>query len=164
MVSDMNMKMCVMAEQCVVGSVNLGLMKTVINSKCCQTDNCNAQSAPASTGGANGRECYTCTGSDCSTKMKCEGVEDRCVTAKLNAGDQKMLVKGCASKSICTGEMAEQLQSLGEVTCCEGNLCNGDKKGRSSGSGGSNGSSSSTSSRNTIMTMVLSLACVLFFP
>lgn len=78
----------------------------------------------------------------------------------VNAGDQKMLVKGCASKSICTGEMAEQLQSLGEMTCCEGNLCNGDKKGKSSGS---NGSSSSTSSRNTIMTMVLSLACVLFF-
>ncbi|XP_062377108.1 urokinase plasminogen activator surface receptor-like [Sardina pilchardus] len=161
-VSDMNLKSCVMPQQCMTGSLNVGMMKTVINSKCCSSNYCNAAPAEASTGGPNGKECYTCSGSDCSGKMKCEGVEDRCITGKMDAGGQKMTLKGCASKSICSGEMKEQLgEAIGDMTCCEGNLCNGDNKGKSR-SGGGTGRSSAEVNRNSIAITVLSVACFLF--
>ncbi|XP_076146537.1 ly6/PLAUR domain-containing protein 3-like [Alosa pseudoharengus] len=156
-VSDMTMKSCVVPQQCMVGSFNVGMMKTVINSKCCTKDNCNIGAVEASTGGPNGKECHTCIGSDCSSKLKCEGVEDRCLIAKLDGGGEKMTVKGCASKSICTGQMKDQLgQALGDMTCCEGNLCNGDKSKTRSGT------SSGEVNRNSITIMVLSIACFLF--
>ncbi|XP_063062404.1 phospholipase A2 inhibitor and Ly6/PLAUR domain-containing protein-like [Engraulis encrasicolus] len=126
MVHDMSMKSCVLPQQCITGSFNVGLMKMVINSKCCKTDNCNAQDAPATTGDENGKECYTCTGPSCTSKMKCEGEEENCISASFPAGDQKMAVKGCASKSLCAGELAEQLGgALEDITCCQGNVCNG---------------------------------------
>lgn len=44
--ADVNMKTCTMAEQCFEGSVNFGISRTVMTSKCCNSELCNAQSVP----------------------------------------------------------------------------------------------------------------------
>ncbi|XP_041923392.1 protein RoBo-1-like isoform X2 [Alosa sapidissima] len=146
-ISDMAMKSCVVPQQCIVGSYNVGKIKKVINSKCCMKDDCNNGTVEASTGVPNGKECHTCIGSDCSSKLKCEGEEDRCLIAKLDVDGEKMTGKGCASKSICTMKMRDQMeQGLADMTCCEGYLCN----------------STGEVNRNSITIMVLSIACFLF--
>lgn len=38
---DLNMKSCSVAEQCVNGSVNVGLTRVTITSKCCTSELCN---------------------------------------------------------------------------------------------------------------------------
>ncbi|KAF5904185.1 urokinase plasminogen activator surface receptor-like, partial [Clarias magur] len=79
---DVTMKTCGAPEQCASGSMNLGLMKMTINSKCCKTDDCNSQTLPALPRQApNGKMCYTCEGDSCSTTVNCEGNEDRCISA-----------------------------------------------------------------------------------
>ena len=45
-VLDMNVKSCVLAQECVNGSINLGTARTAITSKCCNSDLCNSQPAP----------------------------------------------------------------------------------------------------------------------
>ncbi|XP_020353384.2 uncharacterized protein LOC109901816 isoform X2 [Oncorhynchus kisutch] len=44
----------------------------------------------------------------------------------VNMGGEKMTMKGCASKSICVGDMSGALgPTMGiDMKCCEGNLCN----------------------------------------
>ncbi len=39
--------------------------------------------------------------------------------------DQSTVVKGCASKAIC--DTATSVGDVQDISCCEGNLCNGDK-------------------------------------
>ncbi|KAI4879259.1 hypothetical protein NFI96_003947 [Prochilodus magdalenae] len=75
-------KGCAAAEECVNGSLNLGTLKTTINTKCCNTDLCNNQTLPALPfGSTNRKKCYTCTKNDCTRTLNCEGDEDRCVSA-----------------------------------------------------------------------------------
>lgn len=44
----------------------------------------------------------------------------------VNRGGENMPMKGCASKSICVGDMSGALgPTMGmDMKCCEGNLCN----------------------------------------
>lgn len=42
---DMNMKTCTLPDQCFEGSLNFGIAKTVIATKCCTTDLCNSKPA-----------------------------------------------------------------------------------------------------------------------
>ncbi|XP_055781347.1 uncharacterized protein LOC129857286 isoform X1 [Salvelinus fontinalis] len=80
-VSDVNMKSCSVPAQCLTASVNFGMTRTMIASKCCNTDLCNSQSIPESTETTpNGKKCFTCTGTDCTSALSCVGDEDRCIS------------------------------------------------------------------------------------
>ncbi|XP_067233065.1 urokinase plasminogen activator surface receptor-like [Chanodichthys erythropterus] len=114
-------KNCVPA--CQSGSLNLGTSKTTYS--CCTTDQCNLQDAPDPSNVPNGKTCYTCDVQSCSTILNCLGDEDRCVTVTATSVGQSISVKGCASKSIC-GTTAS-VHGIGSISCCEGNLCNGDQ-------------------------------------
>ncbi|XP_036448127.1 uncharacterized protein LOC118822905 [Colossoma macropomum] len=124
---DITVKSCAVAGQCVTGSRNLGLVKTTVNSKCCSSNLCNSYKAPVlPKGSPNGRKCYTCTDDDCSRTVNCEGDEDQCISARVHSGGAQVLMKGCASRSLCTADKwSTQAAGVTEdVTCCEGNLCN----------------------------------------
>ncbi|XP_021447674.2 urokinase plasminogen activator surface receptor [Oncorhynchus mykiss] len=124
---DINAKSCAVSAECLSASVNFGIARTTIASKCCNTDLCNSQSVPESTKGLpNGKTCFTCTGTDCTSTLSCLGDEDRCISTTVNTGGEKISMKGCASKSICMGDVSQALGSaIGmEMKCCEGNLCN----------------------------------------
>ncbi|KAI4904708.1 hypothetical protein NFI96_025772, partial [Prochilodus magdalenae] len=74
-----SVKDCAAAADCVSGSLNLGLVKTSLNTKCCSTDLCNNQTLPAwSFGSPNGKKCYTCMNNDCTKILNCDGDEDLC--------------------------------------------------------------------------------------
>uniref|UniRef100_A0A8C1DGT3 Lymphocyte antigen 6 family member M7 n=1 Tax=Cyprinus carpio carpio TaxID=630221 RepID=A0A8C1DGT3_CYPCA len=131
---------------CQSGSVSLGIGKG--SSQCCSTDLCNLQDAPVSTYNVvctvrqgprkesksifppvdpantpNGKTCYFCDGNTCSNTVSCSGSEDRCFNATVSFGGQPVVVKGCASKSIC--DVSNLIPTLNGASCCEGNLCNG---------------------------------------
>ncbi|XP_026105563.1 prostate stem cell antigen-like [Carassius auratus] len=106
---------------CPNGSMNIGLLKSSF--ACCNTDQCNVQDAPDPSNVLNGKTCYYCDEKSCSNILKCSGSEDRCIKAKGTLGGQTMVVKGCASKSVCDAESWDT--DFQGVSCCEGNLCNG---------------------------------------
>ncbi|XP_053542052.1 phospholipase A2 inhibitor NAI [Ictalurus punctatus] len=123
-VSDVNVKTCGTAETCVTGSMNLGAMKIVNNSKCCKTDLCNAETAPKQA--PNGRSCYSCDANSCSETVNCEGSEDHCISASVKEGSNTMSMKGCVSKSLCAVSQSSMSGiEISNMQCCEGNLCNG---------------------------------------
>ncbi|KAG5856154.1 hypothetical protein ANANG_G00005010, partial [Anguilla anguilla] len=73
----------------------------------------------------NGKKCFTCVGNDCTSTLECKGSEDRCIKATVSTGGQAVTIKGCASKTICSGSMNSQVKSIAvDLNCCEGNLCN----------------------------------------
>ncbi|KAK2872336.1 hypothetical protein QQF64_018073 [Cirrhinus molitorella] len=106
---------------CPTGSINLGIGKG--SSLCCSTDLCNSQDAPDSSSTPNGKSCYYCDGQSCSKTVSCSGSEDRCFNATVVIGLQSQVLKGCVSKSFC--DATTLIPSVGKVSCCEGNLCNG---------------------------------------
>ncbi|XP_016424527.1 prostate stem cell antigen-like isoform X1 [Sinocyclocheilus rhinocerous] len=117
---------------CPSGSINLGIGKG--SSLCCNTDLCNVQDAPdPSTNAPNGKTCYYCDGQSCLNTVSCTGSEDRCFNATgenlekkdVTIGVQSQVFKGCVSKSLC--DATTLIPSVGSVSCCEGNLCNGAK-------------------------------------
>ncbi|XP_036448316.1 phospholipase A2 inhibitor and Ly6/PLAUR domain-containing protein-like [Colossoma macropomum] len=124
---EMSKKTCAVAAECVTGSVNLGVLKTSVNLKCCSTDLCNSQKVEAlPQGSPNDNKCYTCVADDCTGTVSCEGDEDHCISTTVTAGDTKKMMKGCASRSLCTAGVST-LQAAGvtgSLSCCEGNLCN----------------------------------------
>ncbi|XDV38243.1 hypothetical protein PO909_007691 [Leuciscus waleckii] len=105
---------------CQSGSMNLGIVRTT--SSCCNTNQCNAQDAPDPSNIPNGNKCFSCDGQTCSNILSCSGTEDRCIKATGTFGGQSIVVKGCASKSVCD---ATSVSSYEGISCCEGNLCNG---------------------------------------
>ncbi|XP_067280708.1 urokinase plasminogen activator surface receptor-like [Pseudorasbora parva] len=105
---------------CQSGSINVGFAR--MSSSCCNTDQCNAEDAPEPSNVPNGKICYYCDGKSCSNTLRCSGDEDRCITATGTSDDQPLVVKGCASKSICDAKSVRNVES---ASCCEGNLCNG---------------------------------------
>uniref|UniRef100_A0A671PJ74 Lymphocyte antigen 6 family member M7 n=1 Tax=Sinocyclocheilus anshuiensis TaxID=1608454 RepID=A0A671PJ74_9TELE len=109
---------------CPSGSINLGIGKG--SSLCCNTDLCNVQDAPdPSTNAPNGKTCFSCDGQSCSNTVSCSGSEDRCFNATVTIGVQSQVFKGCVSKSLC--DATTLIPSVGSVSCCSGNLCNGAK-------------------------------------
>ncbi|XP_067261376.1 uncharacterized protein [Chanodichthys erythropterus] len=110
-------------DECQNGSFNYGISKTAYS--CCDSDFCNARDAPdPRLNTPNGRTCYYCDGQSCSNTVSCSGTEDACITTTVTHGGHQMLVKGCITKSICGLLKCSFIQDL---SCCEGNLCNGDK-------------------------------------
>ncbi|XP_041843530.1 urokinase plasminogen activator surface receptor-like [Melanotaenia boesemani] len=126
-ISDYQAKKCTLAQECITGSVNYGVVKTMLTSKCCNSDRCNSQPVPdASQSTPNGKKCFTCEGETCTKTVNCEGTEDHCIKTTVAVGGNKLTVKGCVSKTICTAASNPQLAAYvgAEVSCCQGNLCN----------------------------------------
>ncbi|XP_051733852.1 phospholipase A2 inhibitor and Ly6/PLAUR domain-containing protein-like [Ctenopharyngodon idella] len=109
------------APACQSGSLNLGFVKT--NISCCDTDKCNLQDAPAPSNIPNGRKCYYCDILSCTNTLICSGDEDHCIQIAWAFGGRSMVLKGCASKSLCDG--IEFDIGVASFACCKGNLCNG---------------------------------------
>ncbi|KAK2872330.1 hypothetical protein Q8A67_022227 [Cirrhinus molitorella] len=109
------------AADCASGSMNLGFEKDSF--ACCNTDKCNMQDAPAPSNVPNGKTCYSCDGQSCLNVLSCSEGEDRCLKATGSFLGQSMVVKGCASKSIC--DAVTSVSDVQSISCCEGNLCNG---------------------------------------
>ncbi|KAM4581615.1 uncharacterized protein PAE49_006094 [Odontesthes bonariensis] len=126
-VADLEAKACALAQECVEGSLNLGAAKTLITTKCCNSDLCNTQSAPdASKSSPNGKKCFTCKGGTCTTTLNCETNEDYCIKSTLNVGGTEMTLKGCASKMMCLASSTAQMTGAvgAELSCCQGDFCN----------------------------------------
>ncbi|XP_048023365.1 urokinase plasminogen activator surface receptor-like [Megalobrama amblycephala] len=102
-------------------SANFGVLKTTAT--CCDTDECNLLDADPSSKVPNGNKCYSCDGKSCSNIVTCLGTEDRCVKATATIGGQAIAVKGCVSKSLCNDTTS--VDDVQDISCCEGNLCNG---------------------------------------
>ncbi|XP_048022783.1 urokinase plasminogen activator surface receptor-like [Megalobrama amblycephala] len=117
--SKVSVKSC--APGCLNVSMNLNILK--MTTSCCNTDLCNAKdNSDPSTNVPNGKKCFSCDGNSCLNIMSCSGTEDRCVKATEASGGQSIVVKGCASKSICD---FASLFGVDGISCCEGNMCNG---------------------------------------
>ncbi|KAG8010165.1 hypothetical protein GBF38_014365 [Nibea albiflora] len=126
-INDLQMKSCVVDEQCGESSINFGMSRHVITTKCCTTDFCNTQPAPEpSRHRPNGKKCYHCNGPICSETVNCEGNEDHCITKTVLSGGEKKIVKGCASRQLCLSTINAEIKGAigGTFTCCQGNNCN----------------------------------------
>nr|XP_046255382.1 urokinase plasminogen activator surface receptor-like [Scatophagus argus] len=125
--ADIHLKTCLLHEQCVEGSVNFGISRTVITSKCCTSNLCNIENAPEPTKSIpNGRKCYHCGRLTCKATLNCEGSEDHCITKTVTVRGEKTIVKGCASSQVCSTEYNAQFRQAigGELSCCQGDYCN----------------------------------------
>ncbi|XP_062322141.1 phospholipase A2 inhibitor and Ly6/PLAUR domain-containing protein-like [Osmerus eperlanus] len=84
-VVNMTVKSCAAPAECLTGSLNFRIEKTLINSKCCTTDLCNSQTVPESSSDTpNGKQCYTCNGQDCLNTLNCLGDENSCISTTGN--------------------------------------------------------------------------------
>ncbi|XP_040022270.2 phospholipase A2 inhibitor and Ly6/PLAUR domain-containing protein-like [Gasterosteus aculeatus] len=125
-VNEVSSKSCALAEECMEASLNFGISKVVINSKCCHSELCNNQFAPVpSKSTPNGKKCFQCKGQDCTATLNCDGTEDQCISATVNAGGGLISMKGCASKLMCLPGTQRMSGVVGaEISCCQGNYCN----------------------------------------
>ncbi|XP_076826273.1 neuromast-expressed gpi-anchored lymphocyte antigen 6 [Brachyhypopomus gauderio] len=127
--SEMTVKNCSSAQHCVTASVNFGVSETKINNQCCNTTLCNSVRQPEEFKNiSNGIACYTCKGEDCSSILNCVDNEDHCIKSTVGTGGQKVMMRGCATRSFCMGELSTQLvlsSTIASLSCCQGNLCNG---------------------------------------
>uniref|UniRef100_A0A669FAA7 Urokinase plasminogen activator surface receptor-like n=1 Tax=Oreochromis niloticus TaxID=8128 RepID=A0A669FAA7_ORENI len=124
---DIKGKSCAAAEECVQASLNFGVSRTLINTKCCTSELCNSQDVPeGSLSSPNGKKCFQCDGNDCAKTLNCNGNEDYCISAAVPLGGQTTKLKGCASKMICSGIQTAQISGFigEEISCCRGDLCN----------------------------------------
>ncbi|XP_014267561.3 urokinase plasminogen activator surface receptor [Maylandia zebra] len=124
---DIKAKSCAAAEECVQASINFGVSQTLLTSKCCTSDLCNSQDAPeGSISSPNGKKCFQCDGNDCTKTLNCNGDEDHCISTRVTSGGQKVTVKGCASKVVCSSTQSAQIAGIigTEISCCQGDLCN----------------------------------------
>uniref|UniRef100_A0A3B4XLD5 UPAR/Ly6 domain-containing protein n=1 Tax=Seriola lalandi dorsalis TaxID=1841481 RepID=A0A3B4XLD5_SERLL len=113
-------------------SVNLGFTSTVISALCCSTNNCNSdtQSFPAVPSN-NSLQCFSCDSAlatNCTTRINCRGVEDRCFQTNVTVGSNSTSFFGCASESWCVALAKLERHNIANVTietdCCKTNLCN----------------------------------------
>lgn len=125
--SDFKTKSCMKADQCIQGSVNIGVSRTITTTKCCDSDLCNTQYAPSppSISNPNGKKCFYCNEQgQCTATLNCEGDEDNCLTLSVRQGSVNVSMKGCATKSMCLANNTENLQGSEKLICCEGDYCN----------------------------------------
>ncbi|XP_028281559.1 urokinase plasminogen activator surface receptor-like [Parambassis ranga] len=149
-ISDVNVKTCALAEDCVEHSVNYGVARTVVTSKCCTSNLCNTQRAPdASKSNPNGKKCFRCEGQKCTTTLNCVGNEDFCISTTVKA----VIMKGCATKTICSNaQIALMTGAVGEeASCCQGDYCNTDS-----------GTSASSTSAGLLLLVAPLMSLVLF--
>ncbi|XP_056587548.1 lymphocyte antigen 6G-like [Triplophysa dalaica] len=119
-------KSCLEPKMCVNGSLNFGITRTATTTQCCNTDLCNSRDvSDSSSNNLNGKQCYYCENDSCFNKLSCLGSEDHCIKAKVNSESMSVTVKGCASKSMC--DAISQISQYGDISCCQGNLCNSAK-------------------------------------
>lgn len=119
-------KFCLPPQECIKGSMNLGVDRIVYTTECCNTNLCNKNNAEEPTKAkANGKKCHSCDGNgDCKSIMFCEGSEELCVKATVTSEGKNKTVKGCATRNMCSSDSKVSVQELSSVSCCEGNLCN----------------------------------------
>uniref|UniRef100_A0A3B3CF22 Uncharacterized LOC112143158 n=1 Tax=Oryzias melastigma TaxID=30732 RepID=A0A3B3CF22_ORYME len=121
------MKGCVLPEECNEYSAIYGEEKRLRISKCCNSDLCNTEPVPEpSEPVPNGLQCFGCFEKDCDKIVNCEGIQDHCYTQTMSVDAVTLTLKGCVSKNVCsTGESNSVEESLGNKSrCCQGNLCN----------------------------------------
>ncbi|XP_027871399.1 phospholipase A2 inhibitor and Ly6/PLAUR domain-containing protein-like isoform X2 [Xiphophorus couchianus] len=160
-----NYKGCITSELCINFSVNYGDYRVVQNSKCCSEDLCNAQinytklvSTP------NRKKCYSCDEENCMKTVKCAGDENYCVNVTGHAVGVSFMMKGCASKSVCSDHFSSVMSQLtsqhpgAKVSCCRGNYCNGVSSTISPGS-----KSSASSTSPTLLLLLVPLLFSIFF-
>ncbi|XP_027142199.1 ly6/PLAUR domain-containing protein 3-like [Larimichthys crocea] len=126
-VSDLQMKSCVVQEQCGETSINFGLGRHVITTECCAIDFCNTKPASEpSRHTPNGKKCYHCNGPKCTATLNCEGNEDHCITKTVISGEKQEIIKGCASSKMCSSTVNAEIKGAigGTFTCCQGDYCN----------------------------------------
>uniref|UniRef100_A0A3Q3AMK7 Snake toxin/toxin-like domain-containing protein n=1 Tax=Kryptolebias marmoratus TaxID=37003 RepID=A0A3Q3AMK7_KRYMA len=111
--------------ECVEGSVNFGPEKTVVLSRCCNSDLCNTET-PEPKFIPNGKRCYSCEGQKCTRSLNCEGSEDYCIKSSSKKQTVNVLMKGCASKIMCWNHSSALFRNyLGSGgSCCQGDYCN----------------------------------------
>ncbi|XP_062372878.1 uncharacterized protein LOC134060255 isoform X2 [Sardina pilchardus] len=119
-----NDRKCISPRGCISGSINMGLYKSTLHTKCCNEDLCNDQIIPELNESymPNGKECFTCVEGDCTKTLSCVGNEDGCITAHWFENT----TKGCVSFDLCS---AIKTHGDGIDTCCQGKLCNSDNGG-----------------------------------
>nr|XP_055035403.1 urokinase plasminogen activator surface receptor-like [Misgurnus anguillicaudatus] len=116
-------KKCDVKQNCVSGSMNFGVVRTMLSTQCCNTYLCNNRDVPdSSSNRPNGKQCYYCDGKSCSNRLNCLGDEDYCVTATLKS--ESTTLKGCSSKTFCDAVKSQGIQGFTDFSCCYGNLCN----------------------------------------
>uniref|UniRef100_A0A673AYP3 UPAR/Ly6 domain-containing protein n=1 Tax=Sphaeramia orbicularis TaxID=375764 RepID=A0A673AYP3_9TELE len=124
-----SLKSCASAHLCINGSLNTGRTRQVITSKCCNTDLCNDQLPPEPVAPRpNGKKCFTCDKfGDCIWNLDCVDNEDYCFSAAVDSAGQEMTRKGCTTTDLCLkAGKTELLENIAvEVSCCQGDYCNG---------------------------------------
>uniref|UniRef100_A0A3Q2D1X3 UPAR/Ly6 domain-containing protein n=1 Tax=Cyprinodon variegatus TaxID=28743 RepID=A0A3Q2D1X3_CYPVA len=128
--SEVKTRGCGLPEECVDGSLNLGINRTVVETTCCSTDLCNTNyTAVPSNPRPNGKKCYFCDGQSCTNTLNCVDDENHCVKATVSVGGQTITLKGCASKSMCLDQSSSLVNVLTNtseisISCCQGDFCN----------------------------------------
>ncbi|XP_017295167.1 urokinase plasminogen activator surface receptor-like [Kryptolebias marmoratus] len=124
---DVKTKKCALAQECVQGSINFGVGRIVTNTMCCNRSRCNDQDVPEATSlSENGRRCLSCEGRECGRTLNCEKNEDYCIKSTMTKDEQKLTMKGCASKLLCLNNTIAEIKQLtgAEISCCHGDYCN----------------------------------------
>ncbi|XP_060933412.1 phospholipase A2 inhibitor and Ly6/PLAUR domain-containing protein-like [Limanda limanda] len=116
-------------------SVNLGVLSSLTNATCCNTDSCNSDTLdfPVVPAG-NSLQCHVCNPvtSVCSSSVQCRGTEDRCFQTSVTNGKVTSTAIGCASANLCAAAASlgslPFMQGVGTnisgPACCETSLCN----------------------------------------
>ncbi|XP_070822419.1 ly6/PLAUR domain-containing protein 3-like [Chaetodon trifascialis] len=122
--SHVQVKGCILPGECTESSLNYGLSRSVLTTKCCPYELCNTEPAPEpSTSNPNGKMCYYCDGKDCSGTVNCLGNEDHCISVNVISDGEEKIFKGCASKLLCA-DPQDRSVTQEEISCCQGDFCN----------------------------------------
>ncbi|KAM9357780.1 uncharacterized protein ABDE67_003269 [Symphorus nematophorus] len=116
-------------------SANFSIASAAATAQCCNTDNCNSATLNfPSAQTPNSLECFSCdpNTSQCTTRLQCSGLEDRCFRGSVTIQNNPIPYAGCASANLCAvaADSANLpiLQGLGNITseqsCCATSLCN----------------------------------------
>ncbi|XP_026201534.1 phospholipase A2 inhibitor and Ly6/PLAUR domain-containing protein-like [Anabas testudineus] len=86
-------------------SVSTTGLSASASAQCCNTDKCNSATLNfTSAQSVNNLQCYSCdaTNSNCSIRIQCKGVEDRCFRANVTVQSNTSLTMGCVSSNLCS--------------------------------------------------------------